>query len=312
MSIKAILIIYSSFFKLWWITINPIDLPDVQSGPSQSNFKITRVGVTGVKKLVHIKRPGMKNPTTLVVKMDLFVDLPASQKGSHMSRNLELVSEIIDSNVETPISDLESFCAKTAELLLEKHEYAKFSEVKAEADYFLERTYPSGKKGTEPYKLVAEARANKDKEIKKLIGVKVIGMTACPCAMEVIRQIGKYSKQDVPPTHNQRNITTLMVEVPGDDKTVDANDLIELVETSFSSPTYGILKRAEEGEIVYSAHKNAKFVEDVVRDILSSLLDKYDKLPDDVIVIVRSESEESIHKHNAFAERVTTMGELRK
>jgi GTP cyclohydrolase-4 len=27
---------------------------------------------------------------------------------------------------------------------------------------------------------------------------------------------------------------------------------------------------------------------------------------------VRSESEESIHKHNAFAERVTTLGELRR
>ncbi len=26
---------------------------------------------------------------------------------------------------------------------------------------------------------------------------------------------------------------------------------------------------------------------------------------------VRSESEESIHKHNAFAERITTLGELR-
>ena len=86
-----------------------IDLPDVQSRPSSSNFKISRVGVTGVKKLVHIKRPNMKTSNPLVVKMDLFVDLPASQKGSHMSRNLELVSEIIDMNLQKPVSDLESF-----------------------------------------------------------------------------------------------------------------------------------------------------------------------------------------------------------
>ena len=39
---------------------------------------------------------------------------------------------------------------------------------------------------------------------------------------------------------------------------------------------------------------------------------KYKHLPDNVMVIVRSESEESIHKHNAFAERVTTLGELKK
>jgi len=244
--------------------------------------------------------------------MDLFVDLPASQKGSHMSRNLELVSEINDENLQEPVSDLESFCAKIAKLLLKKHDYANFSEVKAEADYFLDRVYPSGKKGLEPYKLVAEARANSKGEVKKLIGVKAIGMTACPCAMEAVRKIGEYEKDTIPPTHNQRNATTLMIEVPGDDRSVDANDLIDIVEKAFSSPTYSILKRDEEAKVVFNAHNNPKFVEDVVRDILSSILKKYKNLPDDVIVIVRSESEESIHKHNAFAERVTTLGELRK
>lgn len=287
-----------------------IDLPDVQSSPSQSNFKLTRVGVTGVKKLINIKRPGMKAAVPLTVKMDLFVDLPASQKGSHMSRNLELVTDIIDVNLQKPVSDLETFCAQTAKLLLKKHDYATFSEVKAEADYFLDRIYPSGKKGLEPFTLVAEARAKANGEIKKLIGVRAIGMTACPCAREVIKTIGKY--KTIPPTHNQRNITTLMIEVPGDDKSVDANDLIDIVEQSFSSPTYSLLKRKEEGQLVYKAHKNPKFVEDVVRDILSAILTKYQNLPDDVMVVVRSESEESIHKHNAFAERVTTLGELRK
>jgi GTP cyclohydrolase-4 len=270
------------------------------------------VGVTGVKKLVNIRRPDREKIAPLVVKMDLFVDLPSSQKGSHMSRNLELVSEIVDTNIQKPVSDLETFCAEAARLLLKKHDYATYSEIKAEADYFLDRTYPSGKKGLEPYKLVAEARAERTGDIKKLIGVKVIGMTACPCAMEVIRKIGKYEKEDVPPTHNQRNITTLMIEVPGEEKSVDANDLIDIAERSFSSPTFGILKRGEEGKLVFDAHKNPKFVEDVVRDILSAILKKYRNLPDDVLVVVKSESEESIHKHNAFAERVTTLGELRK
>jgi len=293
------------------INIKSIDLPDIQSGPSNSNFKLTRVGVTGVKKLVSIKRPE-KKATSLVVKMDLFVDLPAKQKGSHMSRNLELISEIIDSNIVNPVTDLETFCAETAKKLLQKHDYATYSEIKAEADYFLERLYPSGKRGLEPYKLVAEAKAKNNGKIKKLIGVKVIGMTTCPCAKEVIRKIGKYKKNEVPPTHNQRNITTLMIEVPFEDKSVDANDLIDITEKSFSTPTYGILKRNEEGEIVFNAHKNPKFVEDVVRDILGLVLKKYPNLPEDVLVIVKSESEESIHKHNAFAERVTTLGELRK
>jgi GTP cyclohydrolase-4 len=244
--------------------------------------------------------------------MDLFVDLPASQKGSHMSRNLELISEIIDQTLKSPVSDLESFCAETAEHLLKKHEYATFSEVKAEADYFLDVTYPSGKKGSEPYKLVAEARAKSNGELKKLIGVKVIGMTACPCAMEVVRKLDARGKKSLVPTHNQRNIGTLMIEVPRGTEMVDADDLIAIVENSFSSPTYSILKRREEAELVLKAHGKPKFVEDVVRDILSAVLKKYRHLPDEVMVIVRSESEESIHKHNAFAERITTIGELRK
>ena len=289
-----------------------IDLPDVQSRLASFHFRLTRVGVTGVKKLVHIQRPNKKSVLPLTVTLDLFVDLPASQKGSHMSRNLELVTEIIDSTLKSPVADLESFCAETAELLLKKHEYATFSEVKAEADYFLDVVYPSGQKGSEPYKLIAEARAKSNGELKKLIGVQVVGMTACPCAMEVVRKLDARGKHCSVPTHNQRNVGTLMIEVPRGTEMVDADDLITIVENAFSSPTYSILKRKEEAELVLKAHAKPKFVEDVVRDILSSVLRRYKGLPDDVIVIVRSESEESIHKHNAFAERITTIGELRK
>jgi GTP cyclohydrolase-4 len=289
-----------------------IDLPDVQSSLSSSYFKLTRVGVTGVKKLVYVKRPKYEKSLPLIVDMSLYVDLPASQKGSHMSRNLELVSEIIDKTLKKPVSDLESFCAMTSLLLLKKHEYATYSEVHAEADYFLEVTHPSGLKVPEPYKILAEARADNKGNVRKLIGVRVTGMTACPCAMEVIRSLYKRDRSFPVPTHNQRNIGTLMLEVPKDDYSVDADDLIRIVEDSFSSPTYSILKRRDEGCMVLDAHRKPKFVEDVVRDMLSAVVERYPNLSDDVMVIARSESEESIHKHNAFAERVTTLGELRE
>ncbi|MCD6237568.1 MAG: GTP cyclohydrolase I FolE2 [Thermoplasmata archaeon] len=288
------------------------ELPDVQSALSPAHFKITRVGVRGVKKLIHVKRPGMESVITLPTTLDLFVDLPATQKGSHMSRNIELANEIVETSKKNPVTDLETFCAEVAKSLLKKHSYATFAEVKAVADYFLERVGPAGRRDTEPYKLIAEVHAERDGRVRKLIGVEVIGMTACPCAMEVVRTLIKDSRNALVPTHNQRNISTLMVEVPDDSYFVEANDLIEIVEKSFSSPTYGILKRKEEGKLVIEAHKNPKFVEDVVRDMLTKVLEKYGNLPDDTLVIARSESEESIHKHNAFAERVTTLGELKK
>ena len=84
------------------------------------------------------------------------------------------------------------------------------------------------------------------------------------------------------------------------------------MENALSNPTHEILKRKDEGMVVVNAHNNPKFVEDVVRDILGDLIREYPELPDETMVTVRSESEESIHKHNAFAERVTVMGELRE
>jgi len=92
---------------------------------------------------------------------------------------------------------------------------------------------------------------------------------------------------------------------------VEADDLIEIVESSLSAPTYALLKRPEEGRLVEAAHRKPRFVEDVVREVLAQILKRYKALPDAARVSVKSESEESIHKHNAFAERTTTLGELR-
>jgi GTP cyclohydrolase-4 len=275
------------------------------------------VGITGVKKPVNVKRP--ERVVTLTTDIDVFVDLPATQKGSHMSRHVEVINEIVDESVRKPVDSLEALCENIATILLGKHEYASNSEVNIASDYFLEKQLPSGIKSLESYKILARAKAKRGEEInKKMIGVQVTGMNACPCAMETIREFQaeshpqyKEELKDVPMiTHNQRNNSTLMIEVPSN-YLIEADDLIAIVEDSMSSPTYEILKRNDEGRVVYNAHTKPRFVEDVVREILTRILQKYKDLPDNVEVTVRSESEESIHKHNAFAERVTTLGELR-
>lgn len=287
---------------------------DVQGRRLINGFKLTRVGVTGVKKPVTVRR-GSKT-TIINSKIDVFVDLPSTQKGSHLSRNLEVISEVVDQSVREPVSGLEVLSANICRSLLQKHDYASYSEVNVSGDYFMERIGPYGRRSLEPFILIAKATNKRGNGLRKLIGVQVIGMTACPCAMESIRHdyidIIAPGSRDLPViSHNQRNIATVLIEVP-EEYDVEANDLIDIVEDSFSSPTYEILKRKEEAQIVEQAHKNPKFVEDVVREILGRVLERYSELPDEVIVTVRSESEESIHKHNAFAERVTTLGELRK
>ncbi|MCG7840998.1 MAG: GTP cyclohydrolase MptA [Methanomassiliicoccales archaeon] len=278
-----------------------------------NGFKLTRVGVTGVKKPVRVHRN--KKDTFLNCDIDVFVDLPSTQRGSHLSRNLEVIAEIVEQGVSHPIKGLEELAADICRKLLDKHDYATYAEVHIKADYFLERTLPTGRKSIESYELIAKATNKRGDGLMKMIGAKVIGMTACPCAMESVDEIqgSTLKKEGCLPTisHNQRNITTAMLEVPEENE-VDANDIIEIVEASFSSPTFEILKRAEEAQVVINAHRNPKFVEDVVRDNLALILKRFPNLPDDTNVTVSSESEESIHKHNAMAERVTTLGELRR
>jgi len=274
---------------------------------------LTRVGVTGVKKPVQVCRGDKK--VTLICTIDVFVDLPSSQKGSHLSRNLEVISDVVEQSLSKPVSGIEALAAIISKDLLDRHEYATHSEAHVTAEYFLERTVPSGRKTMESYKLLAKATDKKGNGMKKMIGVEVIGMTACPCAMETVQDLQKGNLRDKSfdgpnITHNQRNITTLMMEVP-EAFDVEADDLIDIAERSFSSPTFEILKRAEEAQVVIVAHQNPKFVEDVVRVNLSHILKHFTHLPDDTVITVRSESQESIHKHNAFAERVTTLGQLR-
>ena len=287
-------------------------MPDVQSGRIENGFRLTKVGVTGVVKPVQIARTN--KVVTLTTTFDVFVDLPWDQRGAHLSRNLEAIGEIVDEAVRNPVHSLEDLTEKISVLLLEKHAYATDGEVWATADYFLEKTTPMGRTSLEPYKLVARANSHRGNriEVRKSVGVEVVGMTACPCAMETIREDNPAYASFKGPiiTHNQRNRTSLVVEEPaGSD--IEADDLIAIVEASVSAPTYEVLKRPDEGRLVEQAHARPRFVEDVVREVLGRVLLKYRDLPDDARVKVKSDSEESIHKHNAVAERTATLGELR-
>ena len=60
-----------------------------------------------------------------------------------------------------------------------------------------------------------------------------------------------------------------------------------------------------------NAHKKPVFGEDCVRNMMEMIVQKYPNLPDDTLITSRQENQESIHRHNAFAEKITTMGELK-
>jgi GTP cyclohydrolase-4 len=300
------------------------ELPDIQGKEMESSFILSRVGISGVKRPVTITRP--TGNVTMVPTFNISVNLPAEQKGSHMSRHVEVINRAIDMAVEVESDSLERLVERIANELLRSHEYATYADVRLEADYFLKKRSPDERDVTENYRIFAEAKITRDRGSPfRSIGVEVSGLSACPCAMENVREILKADLKkkgasadaisildDIPvPTHNQKN--RAYIEVGWNKELeIEANDLIDLLERNLSSPTYEILKRKGEAELVLSAHMNPKFVEDIVRDIIEDFLETYNGLPDDVSIHVRSISEESIHKHDAFAERITDLGTLRE
>ncbi|WP_303294730.1 GTP cyclohydrolase MptA [Methanobrevibacter woesei] len=304
-------------------------LPDTQDDSPNIPISLTRVGVTGVKKLLQLERKD-KRPIILVPTFDAFVDLPNDQKGVHMSRSPEAISEVMEDVANDKSVEVEIICAEIVNKMMKKHEYAKRVEVSMVTDYMFVKESPVTKNKTqEMAKLIAKAVGvrddNGDIKIRKSIGAEVTGMTVCPCAQESVKESDKNkllefldeeTTEKVLNTvtfasHNQRGVGTLLIEVP-EKYIVKGEDIINMIESSMSSPVCELLKRPDENAVVMSAHKNPVFVEDCVRNMMEKIVNMYGDFPDDTLITARQENYESIHRHNAYAEKVTTMGELKE
>ena len=160
--------------------------------------------------------------------------------------------------------------------------------------------------------------------VRKSIGAEVMGMTACPCAQNIVKERAEHVLQslgvepekinqffdEVPmATHNQRGRGFLCIETD-DDQHVQLEKIIDILKESMSAPIFELLKRGDESYVVFNAHKNPRFVEDCVREMAKKVLAEFHTLPGDALVTIKQTNEESIHQHDAYAERQATIAEL--
>lgn len=275
-----------------------------------------RIGILGIEKLIEVKRP--PGLVVLLPKIDVFLERDAGA-GISESQIKEEVHEVINNTLKGEITSIEGL---GADITKELSRFAKSSEVKIEADYVVYRNTPvSDQKTQATYKILARAQS-KNGKIKKMIGAEVMGIASCPCAQEGLVEYSReklnMSEEDLDKilstvpvaSHNQRNIATLYIEVP-EEHELEVEGIIELLEGSMSSKIYDVLKRKDEVHVVLESSRNPNFVEDVVRKILIEVVKKYKELPDESVIFVKSESFETIHQHNAIAERSSTLKELR-
>jgi GTP cyclohydrolase IV len=304
------------------------NLPDIQACEPDYPFNLTRVGVTGVKKLVKVERGNDERPVILISNFEVFVDLPSDRKGANLSRNYEVIDEALEEAINCPVSEIEELCGEIAKKLLSRHEYASRAEVKMKSEYIVRRQTPVSKVTCqEVVDIFAEAvaRAGPGGYLRKTVGAEVLGTTACPCAQEIMKDrvrqelakmgISKEAAMDFSErmpiaTHNQRGRGSISIEVR-DRRCVSIDRIIKIIEESMSAKVYGLLKRPDEAVVVARAHSNPKFVEDCVRTMAQKVVQAFSDLPDDAAVTLKQINEESIHQHNAFAERTAKMGELR-
>jgi GTP cyclohydrolase IV len=302
-------------------------LPDVQATRSEVAINLSRVGVTNVKKLVKVARPN-KRPIILISTFNMYVDLPSDRRGANLSRNFEVIDEVLEEMVKSPVYEIEDLCGEVARRLLNRHEYATRSEVHMDSELIVKRKTPqTDLQSQKVVKVFAKAVAQRGQniDVRKIIGAEVIGITACPCAQEIMRasaeeelhrleipqkKIDAFLEKIPMATHNQRGRGIISIETSGTND-VPLDTLIRIIERSMSTMSFELLKRGDEYEVVKSAHENPKFVEDCVRDMAKNVVGDFGKLPDDAIVKIKQINEESIHQHNAFAELATTMGQLR-
>lgn len=245
-------------------------MKDVQEEKDLRNIMINQVGVSNVILPIII------NQITTNGKFNLFVELDSNKKAIHMSRLIEVLNthsaEINMTEIENILYD-SKVCLNSKKALLT-----------VEFSYFRNKVAPISKKTAlmnYGCKIIAEMNEYDTMTVMCILNVPITSV--CPCS----KAISNYG------AHNQRGI----IEVEFKLEELDLIDkIIGTLESSGSQELYTLLKRVDEKFVTEKAYENAKFVEDIIRDVVNGL--EKSKI---IWKYITVENYESIHNHNAIS-----------
>ncbi|MCS7125991.1 MAG: GTP cyclohydrolase MptA [Aigarchaeota archaeon] len=281
-------------------------IPDVQDLRPDVPIPINRVGFKNIRiPTGRIILNGLE--IILVPKFNIFIDLPRDKRGIHASRIYGVILEIVKEFSGEKVK-LEEVGEEIARRLLSVHPYSSKVYIDIESPAYYKSESPVTKSVSyEHFKIHVRIIAHRELATVKYVGVEVEGLTACPCAREVV----KSSFHGIDTTHMQRSRARVFLQVPRDFE-VDLIQLLEIVKSSFSSPLHSYLKRIDEARIVVDALKNSKFVEDTLREIVKKIVDKWSDLPDESKILACVQSKESLHSQDIAAKINVRIGDLKK
>ncbi|MFQ5832088.1 MAG: GTP cyclohydrolase I FolE2 [Candidatus Thorarchaeota archaeon] len=266
---------------------------DTQNEKPHHHIQLNKVGVKDLKTFLITERSGLRHH--LIPRVEFTIDLPADLKGVHMSRLVESMTEVISEEFSV-YNSVEELQMRVLDALSDKHRYSR-GEIKFDFEFGYATKTPASKQRTwEVCDITASTTKVEGEPFSHDVEVSVIGNTVCPHCMANNHGL----------THMQRAVGFL--RVTGSTENIPTyGDMIEVIERSFSSPTYSLLKLEDELHVTKQMHDNPLFVEDVCRNILQNAKNKFEDRTLDMCAEARSL--ESIHKHDVIAQgKVITNG----
>ena len=258
-------------------------MKDIQNQRDYRNIPIDKVGIKNLRYPITVldRRNGYQHT---VASINMYVDLPHKNKGTHMSRFVEIL------HLFRPEISLKKISDVLDEM--KKHLNAASAHIEVAFPYFIKKNAPvSDSPGLMDYNCKIAGSSGPDGKLDLVSEVAVPISSVCPCSKE-ISEFG---------AHNQRGEVKVSTRFK---KFIWMEDMIELVEELASCDVYSVLKRVDEKCVTEKGFSNPKFVEDIVRDVSKKLYE------DDNITwfSVSAENFESIHNHSAFAHIIGNKG----
>jgi GTP cyclohydrolase I len=251
-------------------------MKDIQNQRDYRNIPIDKVGIKNLRYPITVLDRKNRFQQT-VASINMFVDLPHKNKGTHMSRFVEIL------HLFRPEVSLKKISHVLEEM--KTHLKAASAHIEVTFPYFIEKTAPMSKvQGLLDYTCRFIGSNDAEGNVDLISEVIVPISSVCPCSKEISDD----------GAHNQRGEVRLSTRFK---RFIWIEDMIELVEKCASCEVYSVLKRVDEKYVTEKAFANPKFVEDIVRDIAIRL-----KADDNITWFsLSAENFESIHNHSAYA-----------
>lgn len=254
-------------------------LKDLQNEKDNRNIFISNVGICDYKLPISLKID--EDVYHSICSISSNVALDENSRGAHLSRIIEVLNE----SLYNKVISFENF-DQIMNFTMDRCETIGMDLVVC-FDIILKRLAPVSKKDS--FVSVNFMINNKKlkEEMEKSLKISLVGTMLCPCSKE----ISKYG------AHNQK--CKAMVTLYGNYEKAPINKIINVIENSFSANVYSTVKREDEKFITEKAYENAKFSEDLVRDLLIGVSEIYsDKISAELV------NYESIHEHNVYAKGI--------